>query len=278
MKMPKRPATGSGRSHAQNNHTPISSGELADLIPVISGQIGRHQTNVVSARALHAELNIGKDFSTWITNRISEYGFVIGSDYAVHKMISPKMGKNPNDAACSHISRTGRPGKDYLLTLNTAKEIAMVERNDRGRAIRCYFIRCEEELAHVAPQSIQKIRHQLKSRIMAASYHSPMCAALALQRAAAGKPTYPHNYATEANMITRLVLDGMTARQWAAANGLTGDPREHMSSEQLELIAYLEQSNTTLIDTGMDYHKRKTHLARLIPQWRMRQQRNASHA
>ncbi|MCV5737973.1 antA/AntB antirepressor family protein, partial [Escherichia coli] len=82
---------------------------------------------------------------------------------------------------------------------------------------------------------------------------------------------------TEANMIARLVLDGMTARQWAAAKGLTGDPREHMSREQLELMAYLEQSNTTLIDTGMDYHKRKTHLARLIPQWRMRQQRNASH-
>lgn len=81
MKMPKRPATGSGRSHAQNNQTPISSGEFADLIPVIPGQIGRHQTNVVSARALHAALNIGKDFSTWITNRISEYGFVIGSDY-----------------------------------------------------------------------------------------------------------------------------------------------------------------------------------------------------
>lgn len=248
----------------------ISLGDFADLIPVIPGQIGRHQTSVVSARALHSALNIGKDFSTWITDRISEYGFAIGSDYAVHKSFSPKLGKSPNDEGYSQINATGRPGKDYLLTTGTAKEIAMVERNERGRAIRRYFIHCEEELQRLSPQTVRELRHQLKDRVMVASYHKPMCAALALQRATAGKPTHGHHYATEANLIARLVLDGMTASQWATSNGLAGDPRDHMSGDQMELMAYLEQSNTTLIDTGMDYHQRKEHLSRLVEKWRLR--------
>lgn len=270
MKTPNRPDTGPGRSYAQNSHSPALSGEFADLIPVIPGQIGRHQVSAVSARALHAALAVGRDFTNWIKGRINQYQFASGDDYCVvENLTSPILASAKSRQQVAH---------DYLLTLNTAKEIAMVERNERGRAIRRYFIRCEEELQHIAPQSIKALRQQLKGRIMVASYHKPMCAALALQRAAVGKPTHGHHYATEANMIARLVLDGLTASQWATSNGLSGDPRDHMSGDQLELMAYLEQSNTTLIDTGMDYHQRKEHLARLVPQWQRRKQEGGHHA
>lgn len=251
-----------------NTLTP--SGEFADLIPVIPGQIGCHQTSVVSARALHAALGVGRDFTNWIKGRIGRYQFTSGDDYCtVENLTSPVLASAKSRQQVAH---------DYLLTLNTAKEIAMVERNERGRAIRRYFIRCEEELQHLSPQTIRELRHQLKGRVMAASHHKPMCAALAVQRAAAGKLTHGHHYATEANLIARLVLDGMTAKQWATANGFVGDPRDHMSGDQLELMAYLEQSNTTLIDTGMDYHQRKANLARLVPQWRLRKGVNSTDA
>jgi phage anti-repressor protein len=242
----------------------ISSGEFANLIPVIPGRIGRHQTSVVSARALHTALGVGRDFTNWIKGRISRYQFTKGYDYcAVENLSSPVLASAKSRQQVAH---------DYLLTLDTAKQIAMVERNERGRAIRRYFIRCEEELQRLSPQTGRELRHQLKGRVMVASYHKPMCAALALQRATAGKPTHGHHYVTEANLIARLVLDGMTASQWATANGLTGDPRDHMNGDQLELMAYLEQSNTTLIDTGMGYHQRKEHLARLADKWRLRKQ------
>ncbi|EEB1927405.1 antA/AntB antirepressor family protein [Salmonella enterica subsp. enterica serovar Hvittingfoss] len=262
MKTSNSPLTGAGHSHAPNSTSLMSSGEFADLIPVIPGQIGRHQTNVVSARALHAALRVSSRLTDWIKRRIAEYGFIDGDDYQVVDILSVSN--------LSSAKSRQQIAHDYLLTLDTAKEIAMVERNERGRAIRHYFIHCEEELQHLSPQTVRELRHQLKGRVMVASYHKPMCAALALQRATAGKPTHGHHYATEANLIARLVLDGMTASQWATANKLAGDPRDHMSGGQLELMAYLEQSNTTLIDTGMDYHQRKEHLTQLVCKWRAR--------
>lgn len=262
MKTSNSPLTGAGRSHAKNSDNLILSGDFANLIPVIPGKIGRHQTSVVSAAALHTALGVSSRLTDWIKRRIAEYGFTDGDDYQVVEILS--------DSYLSSAKSRQQVAHDYLLTLDTAKQIAMVERNERGRAIRRYFIHCEQELQRLSPQTVRELRHQLKGRVMVASYHKPMCAALALQRAAAGKPTHGHHYATEANLIARLVLDGMTASQWATSNGLAGDPRDHMSGDQLGLMAYLEQSNTTLIDTGMDYHQRKEHLARLVDKWRLR--------
>ncbi|ELP5720426.1 antA/AntB antirepressor family protein [Enterobacter asburiae] len=273
MKTSNSPLTGAERSHAKNSDNLILSGDFADLIPVIPGQIGRHQTSVVSAHTLHTALGVGRDFTNWIKGRIDEYGFTCEVDYAVYgSPVLANQSTNINQNAGGWKTQRGgdRRSKDYLLSLNTAKELAMVERNERGRAIRRYFIRCEEELQHLSPRAARELRHQLKGRVMVASYHKPMCAALTLQRATAGKPTHGHHYATEANLIARLVLDGMTASQWATSNGLAGDPRDHMNGDQLELMAYLEQSNTTLIDAGMVYHQRKEHLTRLVDKWRLR--------
>ncbi|MXF29166.1 antA/AntB antirepressor family protein, partial [Escherichia coli] len=78
--------------------------------------------------------------------------FTIGHDYSVHKTISPNLGKSPNGVAYRKIKQSGRPGKDYLLSVGMAKELAMIERNDQGRAIRRYFIQCEEELQRSVPE------------------------------------------------------------------------------------------------------------------------------
>ena len=102
----------------------INGNEFAAIVPVIPGHIGGRETNIVSAKALHKALGVGKDFSTWITDRISEYDFTIGHDYSVHKTISPNLGKSPNGTAYSKIKQSGRPGKDYLLSVGMAKELA----------------------------------------------------------------------------------------------------------------------------------------------------------
>lgn len=102
------------------------------LIPVFSGSIADQNTLLVNARDLHCFLGVGKRFATWVTERISEYGFVEKEDYIA---ISQKR-------EIGH----GRGRRDYHLTLDTAKELAMVERNDKGRQIRSYFIECEKQL------------------------------------------------------------------------------------------------------------------------------------
>ncbi|HFI9169463.1 TPA: antA/AntB antirepressor family protein [Escherichia coli] len=245
----------------------INGNEFAAIVPVIPGHIGGRETNIVSAKALHKALGVGKDFSTWITDRISEYDFTIGHDYSVHKTISPNLGKSPNGAAYSKIKQSGRPGKDYLLSVGMAKELAMVERTEQGRAIRRYFIQCEEELQRTVPEIAARYRRQLKARISAANNFKPMCDALNMARAELGKTTQQRHYSNESNMIARIVLGGMTAKQWAQANGITGEPRDSMNTAQLEHLAYLESTNITLIDMGMEYEQRKGELTRLSQRW-----------
>ena len=100
------------------------------LIPVNQSQVGDDLVQTVNARELHAFLEVGKDFSNWIKDRISLYGFVEHVDYVVFA----KTGEN---------SSGGRPQREYSLTLDMAKELSMVERNAKGKQARQYFIQCE---------------------------------------------------------------------------------------------------------------------------------------
>ncbi|EEQ6808118.1 TPA: phage antirepressor Ant [Escherichia coli] len=109
----------------------------SQLIPVFKGTIDNETTLLVNARDLHTFLGVGKRFASWITERIAEYGFVENQDYIA---ISQKR----------EIGY-GRGKKDYHLTLDTAKELAMVERNEKGRQIRRYFIECEKKLRNIQP-------------------------------------------------------------------------------------------------------------------------------
>ncbi len=113
------------------------------LIPVFNGTISNEPTLLCNARDLHAFLGVGKRFASWITERIAEYGFVENQDYI---LVSPNR----------EIKGRGgdRRSKDYHLTLDTAKELAMVERNEKGRQIRRYFIECEKQLRQQQSQPL----------------------------------------------------------------------------------------------------------------------------
>ncbi len=100
------------------------------LIAITPTKFQGHFVPTVNARDLHAFLGVGKDFSTWVKDRISQYGFLENQDFAVFL----SFGGNPAG---------GRPAKEYALTLDMAKELSMVERNEKGKQAREYFIECE---------------------------------------------------------------------------------------------------------------------------------------
>jgi len=106
----------------------------SQLIPIFTGKINNYTVQFVDARILHEFLEIARDFSTWFKKRIQDYGFIKNQDYLE---FYPKI--------CSSI-HGGRPSKNYHLTLDMAKELSMVERNDKGKAARRYFIDCEMQL------------------------------------------------------------------------------------------------------------------------------------
>ena len=105
----------------------------SQLIPVFNGTISNETALLVNARDLHTFLDVGKRFASWIVERIAEYGFVENQYFMIISQVREKIGR-------------GRPAKDYHLTLDTTKELAMVERNEKGRQVRRYFIECEKRL------------------------------------------------------------------------------------------------------------------------------------
>ena len=91
---------------------------------------------IADARHLHAGLGVGRRYTTWIEERIEKYGFVDGVDFASFEGLSlPDPG-----ASKARAQKT----KEYRLTLDVAKELAMVENNETGRMVRRYFIWAED--------------------------------------------------------------------------------------------------------------------------------------
>ncbi|EHZ3802601.1 antA/AntB antirepressor family protein [Salmonella enterica] len=110
------------------------------LIPVFNGTINNESVLLCDARELHNFLGVGKRFASWITDRIEQYGFIENQDYIAISQ----------NREIGH----GRGKIDYHLTLDTAKETAMVERNEKGRQIRRYFIECEKQLRQQSQQPV----------------------------------------------------------------------------------------------------------------------------
>ncbi len=104
-------------------------------IKISQVQIGADTTDAVSARELHKSIDAKRQFANWIQDRIKKYGFEENRDYIV--------------------VRTKKPGnnatlKEYYITLDMAKELAMVENNEKGRQIRLYFIEAEKRMRRQA--------------------------------------------------------------------------------------------------------------------------------
>lgn len=104
----------------------------AALIPV-----REHEgQQVASGRDLHAFLGIGRDYTTWF-KKMCEYGFVEGQDYLpISGEVYPQTGENLG----------GRPRADHAVGIDMAKEVSMIQRTERGKQARQYFIACEKQL------------------------------------------------------------------------------------------------------------------------------------
>lgn len=91
-----------------------------------------NKENKVDGRSLHEFLQVGTAYKDWFP-RMVEYGFVEGIDF------------------CSKMSEStgGRPAVNHDMTIDMAKEICMIQRTERGKQARLYFIECERRLREV---------------------------------------------------------------------------------------------------------------------------------
>lgn len=110
----------------------------AELIPI--REHGGKQA--VSGRELHEFLQITTPYTKWF-DRMLEYGFAQGVDHA------DIFVRVPSDAGGRDYEQ-----KDHALTLDMAKELSMLQRNDRGKQARRYFIEVEKRARSLAAPDI----------------------------------------------------------------------------------------------------------------------------
>lgn len=111
------------------------------LVPTHTATLNGELQPLVNARDLHTFLESGQDFSDWIRKRIEKYDFVEGQDFSIN------LWKTPTG---------GRPTTEYHITLDMAKELSMVERNEKGKQARRYFIAMEKQ-AHNQHALLNKV-------------------------------------------------------------------------------------------------------------------------
>lgn len=126
------------------------------LIPIADANIGGALIRTVNARELHAFLGVGKHFRDWIKERIEQYGFVENQDYVIAAQ---------NGAAIDG-NRGGHNRVDYCVSIDMAKELAMVERNEKGREARKYFLDCERLAQNTSAMQASKSRLQIAEELV----------------------------------------------------------------------------------------------------------------
>ena len=104
---------------------------MNELINITKATINDEEVNAVNARELWQKLGVKTQFNHWIGRRIKDYGFEDGVDFTVVKN--------------GHGINGQFQPTEYIISIDMAKELAMVENNERGREIRRYFIEVEKE-------------------------------------------------------------------------------------------------------------------------------------
>ena len=107
--------------------------------------INHEEVNTINARKLHIELMVQSKFADWAKNRLQD--FVENQDYI-------KVSKNLETSKGYQI--------EYYITIETAKHICMIERNEKGKQIRQYFIECENKIKTQNPFLIASRKDLLK--------------------------------------------------------------------------------------------------------------------
>lgn len=109
------------------------------LLQISTSIIGAEKVNSVNAREIHQYLNVKTRFNDWIKRAIEKYDFQENIDYS-------KMSRVIN----------GGDAIDYIVTLDMAKELSMIENNEKGKETRKYFIEVEKQNQFKVPQTFHE--------------------------------------------------------------------------------------------------------------------------
>lgn len=170
---------------------------MSELIPIQNND----GAQAVMGRDLHKFLEVGRDYTNWFKQMVG-YGFEQDKDF------TPILAKTSDQG--------GRPKQDHIVTLDMAKEISMIQRTDKGKQARQYFIECErraKEPAELSPEEIMARAIKVADHTIKELEAKTADQALALEAAKPKVEYYDHCVSIES--------DVMTVKDWGAHFGLT---------------------------------------------------------
>lgn len=116
---------------------------MNELIPIREQDDGKQ---AVLGRDLHEFLEVPTAYKDWFPRMVA-YGFEEGKDFG--SFLSESTG--------------GRPRQDHIITLDMAKEISMIQRTEKGKQARQYFIECEKRMKTMQPAIPQTYAEALRA-------------------------------------------------------------------------------------------------------------------
>lgn len=119
----------------------------SELVPVYETSTGE---KVVYGTELHEALEVKSNYRDWVKNRLSDCEAIENEDFEAAKILAP----------------SGQTMKEYIIKLDTAKEMAMLERNEKGKQVRRYFIKVEKKYKEGAFST-----NQLSPELQAIFFH-----------------------------------------------------------------------------------------------------------
>ena len=174
----------------------------------------------VNARELHAFLEVKTRFNDWISNRISEFGFSENKDFV----------------SLTENLVSGGKQNVFHISIDMAKELSMLERNDKGKQARLYFIECERiAKSKQVPQSFAEALQlaanqakQLEAQAAKVNYFDKVCDTTGLVNATQVGQKFKMSAVTlnknldGLNVYNRSIKRGRAFQQWFvdAGNGI----------------------------------------------------------
>lgn len=242
--------------------------EIINLLQTKAHNFKGQEIHGINARHLHQALQVGRDYSTWIKGRIKDTGFIEEQDYLLipdvdilpdEYLHSPKLaGSNNKQKSKARIQQ----GNEYIISVEMAKHLCLMEKNEIGKAIRQYFITAEQQLKQIAPKVYRNTLAKTQERLSAIDRNREMTNAIRDWEERNHKTQKPHHYSIEQEMLDSLVL-GENVRKWKERRGIKGNVRDFFTTEQLAKLKQLQATNTALINLDMSYQERKAKLSSL---------------
>lgn len=205
--------------------------EYQVLLPILQSD---ESNSKINAKDLHKQLNNGWKFTDWIENRIKSYRLIKDVDYST---ISRKY-EIDGFAKSKDIL-------DYILTLDCAKQLAMVERTGIGALVRRYFIIIEKAFKNRTNWNQNRKNTLINCKELRGALITKR------EELLNGVPEWITNgnlYSIEFSLLNTVIL-GMSATQYRKEHNISSNDqiRNYFSEDQLDDVERLEIYDAQLI-------------------------------